>query len=49
MFEIYQFEYQCGFITKDDLNSYVSMGILSQPDFTKIVGDENVNVESGNE
>lgn len=41
MFDIYKFEYQCGFITGEDLNSYVAMGILSQTDYQKIVGDEN--------
>lgn len=41
MFEIYKFEYDCGFITADAVKSYVTMGILSQADCDRIVGDSN--------
>lgn len=39
MFEIYKMEYDFEFITAADLKSYVGMGILSQPDCDKILGD----------
>ena len=45
MFEIYKMEYDFKFITKTDLKSYVGMGILSQPDYDRIVGD-NTHEES---
>lgn len=41
MFEIYKFEYDCNFITSLDLQSYVNMGILTQADYQKIVGENN--------
>lgn len=41
MFEIYKFEYDCGFITADAVKSYVAMGILSEADYHKIVGDSD--------
>ena len=44
MFEIYKMEYDFEFITKADLKSYVGMGILSQPDYDRIVGDSNEGV-----
>ncbi|MCT7686926.1 XkdX family protein [Lactobacillus crispatus] len=39
MFEIYKMEYDFEFITAADLKLYVGMGILSQPDCDKILGD----------
>ena len=41
MFEIYKFEYDCGFITADAVKSYVAMDILSEADYHKIVGDSD--------
>ena len=41
MFEIYKMEYDFEFITAADLKTYVGMGILSQPDCDKILGDES--------
>lgn len=41
MFDIYKFEYDCQFITKDELHSYIDMGILSEPDYHRIVGDQD--------
>lgn len=41
MFDIYKFEYDCGFIDANTVRSYVTMGILSQADCDRIVGDSN--------
>lgn len=41
MFEIYKFEYDCGFITKETLQSYVPDCDLSQDEYDRIVGDDN--------
>lgn len=41
MFDIYKFEYDCQFITKDELHSYIGMGILSEANYHKIVGDSD--------
>lgn len=41
MFDIYKFEYDCGFIDANTVRSYVTMGILSQTDCDKIVGGSN--------
>ena len=41
MFDIYKFEFDCGFIDAETVKSYVAMGILSQDDCDKIVGDGN--------
>ena len=41
MFEIYKFEFDCGFIDANTIRSYVTMGILSQADYDRIVGDSN--------
>nr|DAW18305.1 MAG TPA: hypothetical protein [Caudoviricetes sp.] len=43
MFEIYKFEYDCQFITKQELYSYIGMGILSETDYHRIVGDTSEN------
>ena len=43
MFEIYKFEYDCQFITKQELYSYIGMGILSQDEYNRIVGDTSEN------
>lgn len=43
MFDIYKFEFDCGFIDAETVKSYVSMGILSQDDCDKIAGDNNEN------
>lgn len=40
MFDIYKFEFDCGFIDAETVKSYVAMGILSQDDCNKIVGDD---------
>ncbi|MYN48354.1 XkdX family protein [Lactobacillus crispatus] len=41
MFEIYKMEFDIGIVTAVDLKSYIGMGILSQPDYERIVGDES--------
>lgn len=41
MFDIYKFEFDCGFIDAETVKSYVVMGILSQADCDRIVGDSN--------
>ena len=41
MFDIYKFEFDCGFIDAETVKSYVAMGILSQDDCNKIVGDKD--------
>lgn len=41
MFEIYKFEYDCQFITSEELHSYIGMGILSESDFHRIVVDQD--------
>lgn len=41
MFDIYKFEFDCGFIDANTVRSYVTMGILSQADCDRIVGDGN--------
>lgn len=38
MFDIYKFEFDCGFIDANTVRSYVTMGILSQADCNRIVG-----------
>lgn len=43
MFEIYKFEYDCQFITQEELHSYIGMGILSQDEYNEIVGDKHQN------
>ncbi|MCT0164371.1 XkdX family protein [Lactobacillus helveticus] len=42
MFEIYKFEYDCGFITKETLKSYVPDCDLSQDEYNRIVGEDYV-------
>ena len=41
MFYIYKCEFDCGFIDVETVKSYVAMGILSQDDCNKIVGDKD--------
>ena len=41
MFDIYKFEFDCGFIDANTVRSYVTMGILSRADCDRIVGDSN--------
>ena len=41
MFDIYKFEFDCSFIDANTVRSYVTMGILSQADCDRIVGDNN--------
>ena len=41
MFEIYKMEFDIGIVTTVDLKSYIGMGILSQPDYERIVGDNH--------
>ena len=42
MFDIYKMEYDFGFITKETLQSYVPNYDLSQDEYNRIVGDNNV-------
>ena len=42
MFDIYKFEFDCGFIDANTVRSYVTMGILSQADCDRIVGEAYV-------
>ena len=46
MFEIYKFEFDCGFIDANAVRSYVTMGILSQADCDRIVGEAYVASQS---
>ena len=46
MFDIYKFEFDCGFIDTETVKSYVAMGILSQDDCNKIVGGSNDEKEN---
>lgn len=46
MFEIYKFEFDCGFIDANAVRSYVTMGILSQADCDRIVGEAYVAPQS---
>ena len=41
MFEIYKMEFDIGIVTAADLKSYIGMGILSQSDYERIVGDNH--------
>ena len=41
MFEIYKFEFDCGFITQDELRSYIDMGLITQAEYQEIVGGSN--------
>lgn len=41
MFEIYKMEYDFGFITKDDLKSYIPNYDLSWDEYNRIVGEDN--------
>lgn len=41
MFEIYKMEYDFGFITKDDLKSYIPDYDLSWDEYYQIVGEDN--------
>ncbi|NHL94365.1 XkdX family protein [Lactobacillus helveticus] len=49
MFEIYKFEFDCGFIDAETVKSYVDMGILSQADCEKIVGDKHEEANQATE
>ena len=42
MFDIYKFEYDCQFITKEELQSYVPDYGLSQDEYNRIVGEAYV-------
>jgi len=46
MFEIFKFEYDCQFITKQELYSYIDMGILSQKEYDEIVGDDHAEAKA---
>ena len=39
MFVIYKMVFDIGIVTAIDLKSYIDMGILSQSDYERIVGD----------
>lgn len=41
MFEIYKFEFDCGFINQDELRSYINMGLITQAEYQEIVGGTN--------
>lgn len=41
MFEIYKFEFDCGFINQDELRSYIDMGLITQAEYQEIVGGSN--------
>lgn len=43
MFEIYQFGYQAGFWDEEYLQDQVNQGSLSETDYHKIVGDNDVD------
>ena len=49
MFEIYKFEYDCQFITQEELHSYIGMGILSQDEYNEIVGDKHEETNQATE
>lgn len=42
MFIIYKMEYDFGWITKEELQSYVPNYDLSQDEYNRIVGDQDV-------
>ena len=44
MFDIYKFEFDCGFINQDELRSYIDMGLITQAEYQEIVGDTNEEV-----
>lgn len=46
MFEIYKYEYDCGFITKQELQSYVPNYDLSQDEYNQIVGEDYVTSQT---
>ena len=41
MFEIYKFEFDNGFITQNELRSYINMGLITQTEYQEIVGGTN--------
>ena len=41
MFEIYKFEFDCGFINQNELRSYIDMGLITQAEYQEIVGGTN--------
>lgn len=41
MFTIYKMEYDFGWITKEELHSYIPDYDLSQDEYNRIVGDNN--------
>ena len=45
MFEIYKFEFDCGFINQNELRSYIDMGLITQAEYQEIVGDTNEEVK----
>ena len=45
MFEIYKFELDCGFITQNELRSYINMGLITQAEYQEIVGGTNEEVK----
>lgn len=46
MFDIYKMEYDWGWITKDTLQSYVPDYDLSQDEYNRIVGGQDVQQET---
>lgn len=41
MVPTYKMEYDFGFITKEDVASYVDMGIITEDDYKTIVGEDH--------
>lgn len=46
MFEIYRFEYDCQFITKQELYSYIGRCDLSEAEYDEIVGDDHAEAKA---
>lgn len=42
MFRIYKFEYDNDFISRDELRSYIDMGLITQDEFQEIAGEAYV-------
>lgn len=49
MFEIYKFEFDCGFIKQDELRSYIDMGLITQAEYQEIVGDKHEEANQATE
>ena len=49
MFDIYKFEFDCGFIDANTVRSYVTMGILSHAVCDRFVGDKHEEANQATE